>query len=149
MNYALRDTLFVHHVAGWMAIFLSGGHILLLNDMPEPRIEFRKMSVPVNLGQDASQVNAIGKGQGLRIDLTPADHADFRDACFDGKLSPKLDRFFQRPGDRRSGSLKPLVSRHHDIRPAWQGAADGLPGPSPHDDRLSERQGPEALEIRG
>ena len=65
----------VNRIARRVAVLFTSRNILRTDNSPAGRIDVREMRITVDLGQHMGDMQAVGKRQRLRIDLTAADDA--------------------------------------------------------------------------
>ena len=115
------------------------------NLLPVFVIELRKVGVPLGFGIDLAEIDAVGKGQDLAVDVAAANHGNLRRLRGAGHGQGLID------GTRHDGPWRQIarLARDDDVgaarqRFAWQ----RLPGLPAHDDRLAHGDFLEAPKVR-
>ncbi|MCY1356125.1 hypothetical protein D9M69_425670 [compost metagenome] len=116
--------------------------------MPFLLRNFREVCVAFRSQFHAGEVEAVGPGKALGIELGAADQHQLRSACVARPGVGALDGSFQAGEDFRAFQHQSFLATDHQVEPARQRAAKGVPGLAPHDDRLAEGHGLEVLEVR-
>ncbi len=99
------------------------------------------MRIAVDVGVHLGELEAIGVGKQLGVELGAADHEQRR------RLSGRGDRGRGVGEAFRAFGTEARVAAHHQVAPPGQRAAERLPGLAPHQDRVPERERAEMLQV--
>src|SRR5215471_13636796 len=115
----------------------------VLDVRPLCRVKFRESDISRHVGVHVCQVDPPGERQHQSIDLRAAD----RDQLI--ARARLRQRLFHRMDCDHALRIPAAVARQYEIDASRQRPADGFECLAAHEDRLAERESPEALEVVG